>query len=70
MHDMFYFTEGLRQNQTYRLRVAANTVNGTGPYSKWRSVVLAGEQNGETGMNYYVCDFSMSFENTPSVFSV
>ena len=34
-----YTAEDLTTDRVYRFRVAANTVNGTGPFSEWERVI-------------------------------
>ncbi|XP_046582753.1 neogenin-like isoform X1 [Haliotis rubra] len=41
-----YILTDLEESATYRVRVAARTVNGTGPYSKWGSVDTEGGRVG------------------------
>ena len=36
--DMRYTAEDLTPDRVYQFRVAANTVNGTGPFSEWENV--------------------------------
>ena len=36
--DMRYTAEDLTTDRVYQFRVAANTVNGTGPFSEWENV--------------------------------
>ena len=42
---MRYTAEGLTTDRVYQFRVAANTVNGTGPFSEWTEVgtILTGK---------------------------
>ncbi|XP_071115924.1 neogenin-like [Haliotis cracherodii] len=44
-----YILTDLEENSTYRVRLAARTVNGTGPYSKWESVDTRWGPGRETG---------------------
>ena len=36
--DMGYTAEDLTTDRVYQFRVAATTVNGTGPFSEWKNV--------------------------------
>ena len=52
---MRYTAEGLTTDRVYQFRVAANTVNGTGPFSEWTEVATIPTGNG--GLYWY--DVSM-----------
>ena len=43
---MMYTAEDLTTDRVYQLRVAATTVNGTGPFSEWTEVATIPTGNG------------------------
>ena len=53
--DMRYTAEDLTTDRVYQFRVAANTVNGTGPFSEWENVTTI--PIGEEGANVMSCVF-------------
>ena len=50
---MRYTAEDLTTDRVYQFRVAATTVNGTGPFSEWTEVVTIPTGNG--GLYWCVC---------------
>ena len=50
---MRYTAEDLTTDRVYQFRVAANTVNGTGPFSEWIAVVTI--PTGKGGLCVCVC---------------
>ena len=45
--SMRYTAEDLTTDRVYQFRVAATTVNGTGPFSKWTEVATIPTGNGD-----------------------
>ena len=52
---MRYTAEDLTTDRVYQFRVAANTVNGTGPFSEWENVTTIPIGEGAIGMRC-VCE--------------
>lgn len=44
---MSLLLKGLSRDTSYEFRLAAATVNGTGPYSPWKSAKTLNEEPGE-----------------------
>ena len=55
---MRYTAEDLTTDRVYQFRVAANTVNGTGPFSEWIEVGTI--PTGKGGLCVCVCVFAAS----------
>ena len=51
--DMRYTAEDLTTDRVYQFRVAANTVNGTGPFSEWIEVGTI--PTGSGGLHWSMC---------------
>ena len=55
---MRYTAEDLTTDRVYQFRVAANTVNGTGPFSEWTAVgtIPTGKEDYDTGKRRVASD--------------
>ena len=52
-HYTMYTAEDLKADRLYQFRVAATTVNGTGPFSEWINVTTI--PTGKGGCNWHEC---------------
>ena len=57
---MRYTAEDLTTDRVYQFRVAANTVNGTGPFSEWTEVGTIPTGNGCLRLHPHPCTFPIS----------